>query len=61
MTQQTKIDWVKYISIRNSLTMEEMFLLYNTLNHFVNSKEYYTEDIRQYKKLAKKIREMLVK
>jgi len=55
----TKIDLSKYIKIRNSLSPEEMFLLYNTLNHLVNSKTLYADDMRPYSRLAKKIRGML--
>jgi hypothetical protein len=43
------------ITLRDSLSIEEMFILYNSLNNFINSNMYYKEDIRPYTKLAKKI------
>lgn len=43
------------IAIRDSLSIEEMFILYNSLNYLINSNMYYKKDIKLYTKLAKKI------
>ena len=62
VTIEQEIILTKFINIRNQLSVNDMFLLYNTLNHMVNKEcEYEPDDIKPYKKLAKKIRGMLVK
>jgi hypothetical protein len=61
LESKQKVDLSEYIRIRNSLSVNDMFLLYNTLNFFVSKNHLEKDDMKPYKKLRKTVIGMLTR